>query len=312
MSDYPQFTVVIPAYNAGGFLAETLQSVLAQTYPPAEIIVVDDGSKDNTAEVAESFGERVRLIRQVNAGVSASRNAGTAAASTEWVSFLDADDLWLPNHLLAHAAALAADPAADFCYSTYRTIRRSEGETAWIPGPAVIPPAPEVFAQAVMDRCLIIPSITSMRRSTLLDMGGFDGRFNAVEDWDCWIRLSRRGARVVRVIELTSQYRIHPSQATGDPFANFERIAYVLNNSILPNLPRWRRIPRKIRMMSRFEGEVAIMLRERGRPGAAAMMIRSILHHPFHEARRYKILAHLLLKGYPQAAPLPEKSRAAS
>lgn len=90
-------SVVIPAYNAGEYLGRAIDSVLAQTQPAAEIIVVDDGSADNTADVAQGYGERIRFIQQENAGASVARNTGIEAAASEWIAFLDADDEWLPQ-----------------------------------------------------------------------------------------------------------------------------------------------------------------------------------------------------------------------
>ena len=92
-------SVVIPAYNAGKYLGRAIDSVLAQTHQADEVIVVDDGSTDNTAEAVQSYGEKIRFIRQENAGASVARNTGIEAAASEWIAFLDADDEWLPRKL---------------------------------------------------------------------------------------------------------------------------------------------------------------------------------------------------------------------
>jgi glycosyltransferase involved in cell wall biosynthesis len=100
-------SVVIPCYNGARFLRDTVGSVLAQTLPPLEVIVVDDGSTDDSAAVAESFGSPVRVIRQPNRGESVARNRGIAEARGDWVAFLDADDLWLPEKLAEQAKLMA-------------------------------------------------------------------------------------------------------------------------------------------------------------------------------------------------------------
>src|SRR5574341_762611 len=105
------FSVIIPAYNAERFIGETLASVLAQTARPAEIIVVDDGSTDQTAEIARSMG--ATLVQHGRHGVSLSRNFGILAAASEWVAFLDADDLWETEKLAMQWRALQACPSAD-------------------------------------------------------------------------------------------------------------------------------------------------------------------------------------------------------
>jgi len=115
MSISPTVSVVIPCYNAAPFLRETLDSVLNQTRPALEVIVVDDGSTDESAAVAESYGPPVRVIRQENRGQSAARNRGMDEARGEWVALLDADDRWLPHKLERHVAALRGAPSDVVC-----------------------------------------------------------------------------------------------------------------------------------------------------------------------------------------------------
>ena len=102
----PRFSVIIPAYNSATTLTRAVESVLCQSYPAHEIIVIDDGSTDNTTEVARGFGEQVRLLRQANAGVSAARNRGAECATGDWLAFLDADDWYYPDRLSLHAGMI--------------------------------------------------------------------------------------------------------------------------------------------------------------------------------------------------------------
>lgn len=111
MSPWPSISVVIATFNRARFLRKAIESVLAQTHPPSEIIVVDDGSADDSADVARSFGSPVRVISQSNQGLATARNSGIASASGEWLAFLDDDDLWPRDSLKCRAAALAADPS---------------------------------------------------------------------------------------------------------------------------------------------------------------------------------------------------------
>lgn len=112
MTEKPPYSVsvVIPAYNVGEYIARTLDSVLNQTHPADEIIIVDDGSTDNTAEVVRSYGSKVKFIQQGNAGASAARNAGVKAARSEWIAFLDGDDEWLVDKLELQMALLERNP----------------------------------------------------------------------------------------------------------------------------------------------------------------------------------------------------------
>ena len=121
-------SVIIPTYNYGRFIAETIESALGQTLLPHEVIVVDDGSTDETAEVVASFGERVRYIYQENAGVCAARNRGVAASSGDLIAFLDADDIWEPTKLEKQAAKFA-DPDVGLVHCGMREFDSDTGET---------------------------------------------------------------------------------------------------------------------------------------------------------------------------------------
>ena len=111
----PSISVVIPCHNAAPFLRATIESILQQTRPATEVIVVDDGSTDDSAWIAASFGPPVRVIRQENRGESAARNRGIEAATGDWVAFLDADDLWLPTKLERQAEVIRSAPADVVC-----------------------------------------------------------------------------------------------------------------------------------------------------------------------------------------------------
>ena len=122
----PSISVVIAVYNGGATIRRAIESVLAQTYQAHELIVVDDGSTDDTAAVVAEFGDRVRYLRQSNSGVSAARNAGAAAATGDWLAFLDADDWYYPDRLRWHAQWIGRDPGLDFLTGDY-DYRRPDG-----------------------------------------------------------------------------------------------------------------------------------------------------------------------------------------
>jgi glycosyltransferase involved in cell wall biosynthesis len=126
-------SVVIPCYNGAAFLAETLASVLHQTYRPHEIIVVDDGSTDKSASIAESFGPSVRVIRQENQGESVARNRGWAEARGEWIAWLDADDLWVPTKLERQMHCLRVDSVAICSGANVLDAASGKITEAWIP-----------------------------------------------------------------------------------------------------------------------------------------------------------------------------------
>lgn len=291
----PPLTVVVPVYNGENYLRETLESVLRQSYPAREIIVVNDGSTDRTCAIANEFAGRVRVLDRANEGVSASRNAGIATASTEWVALIDHDDLWEKEHLGNLARAIARNPESDICYSGGRELIPDAVTGVFGPGELMPFPSDDELAGMLMERCAFIPSATALRRSAVLAAGGFDSRYVNLQDWELWLRLFHRGAKFIHTPEPTLLYRIHPASRTHKALQTLKHSVGVIEEHVLPHLSPFERATRGRRIISRLEGEAAILLRQNGSPGALAMMLRSIARHPFHEPRRYKIAAHMLV-----------------
>ena len=294
----PPLTVVITVYNGENFLRDTIDSVLQQSYPAAQVIVVNDGSTDRSSSIAHGFGERVRVLDRGNAGVSASRNAGIVEAKTDWVALMDHDDLWETEHLGNLAHAIAQNPESDICYSGGRELVPDPDSGEFRVGEKMPFPTNEQLPRMLMERCAFIPSATAMRRSTVLAAGGFDSRYVNLQDWELWLRLFHRGAKFIHTPEPTLLYRIHPTSRTHKALQTLKHSIGVVKEHVLPHLSPLERVTRGRCIISRLEGEAAILLRQNGSPGALAMMLRSITRHPFHEPRRYKIAAHMLLRGY--------------
>jgi len=226
----PRFAVIIPVYNGAATLAQALDSVLAQTWPAHEIIVVDDGSRDASAEVAAAYGGRVSLIRQPNGGVSAARNAGARAATAEWLCFLDADDWYYPERLAVHAAMIRQDPALDFLTGDFdyvdsagRHLRRSMECTA----------AGRLLLREARDGHAVMGGVP---RATFLELGGYPTGFAVCEDVNFLIRLCARSRRAGVVCTPMAAYRIHDGSATrSDPLrAQQQTLAALL--SLVPQL----------------------------------------------------------------------------
>ena len=289
-------TVIIPVYNGAEYLAETIESVLAQSLPPAAVLVIDDGSSDDSASIVRAYEPRVRLYSRSNAGVSASRNFGAQEAETEWIHFLDQDDVWLPDHLALQKGALMRQLGADACYTGRRNLVRSKATGTFVPTGPVAIPTPEEYVSTVMDRCPGNPSTICMRRSAFLAAGGFNGQYDSIEDWDLWIRLVQHGVRFACSPEPSVLYRVHDASATNNPLPVLKRSAAVVRQTVMPKLPFTVRHLHGQRVISRLEGEAAILLRQNRLPGALPLMLKSIARHPFHEARRYKIATHMLLQ----------------
>ena len=298
MSNEPiTFSVIIPVYRGEAYLAETIQSVLRQTLPPLEILVIDDGSPDRSAEIARSFGFRVRVKRRQNCGVSATRNFGATVARGTWLAFLDQDDLWQPGFLAGHAEQIRRAYAADLCYSGRRHLVEQKQAGAFRLTEPVAVPTPDRLSQVLTQRAPFTPSAATIRRSSFLAAGGFNGRHNSVEDWDLWLRLLRSGARFVHCPEPLLHYRIHAAANTNNPLPVLEKTLGVVRQNIFPHMTSLERATRGRRIVSRLQGEAAILLRQNAVPGSLQWMLRSIRTHPFHELRRYRIASHMLLNG---------------
>ena len=216
------FTVVTAAYNARATVGSAIRSVLAQTRGDLELIVVDDGSTDGTAEVVRSFAdERVRLLERPHGGAAVARAAGIEAGNAPLVSLLDADDLWLPSYLETMGAALDADPGASFAYTDAwylddrtRHVRRASAMHYQRPPEPPPATAPELFA-ALLERNFIYNAVT-LRRSAVDAVGPPDARLRASIDWEWWLRLSAHGHRAVRVPGRLAIYRRPPTSITLD------------------------------------------------------------------------------------------------
>lgn len=200
-------TVVIPLYNKEPHIAKALESVLRQTNPASNIIVVDDGSRDQGAAVVARFADQgVRLIQQANQGESAARNTGIAAANTPYIAFLDADDWWLPGHLDELTRLIQDYPDADML-STSHLIQR-DGQTY-----RAITPLPEgwrgglsnFFDQYARGLSIINSSTACVRRSAVLAIGGFRVGIKRGPDVITWINLALNG-KVAHVNVATAVY----------------------------------------------------------------------------------------------------------
>jgi glycosyltransferase involved in cell wall biosynthesis len=200
-------SVIIPTYNYGRFLRDAIDSALAQTYPALEVLVVDDGSTDDTPRILAGYGDRIRVIRQQNLGVSAARNTGITAAHGEYLAFLDSDDLWKPRKLECDVARFASDPTLGMVHSgaeTFdhagRTISVSlSGAEGWI--------APDLLR---LDREVIAApgSNTTVRKKVAEEAGGYDPDLHQAEDWDFCYRVACRH-RAGFVPEALVRYRQH-------------------------------------------------------------------------------------------------------
>lgn len=219
-------SVVIPTYQRAELLNEAIISAASQTTAPVEIVVVDDGSTDATADVVQrlrsELGQEIQVtyLRQVRMGGNAARNAGVRAASGDWIAFLDSDDLWVEDKLEKQLERVSLSPGSVACYCGLRGFS-DEGQ---------LPVEHRTFPEGDLSSSLLVRDGTAptscylVRRSVLLDAGLFDEKLQARQDWDMWIRVSRFGA-IVSVPEPLTRFRHHDGERTSsDP--NRELRAY--------------------------------------------------------------------------------------
>jgi GT2 family glycosyltransferase len=202
-------SVVMPCFNAARHLRQALASVLHQRFGNLEVVFVDDGSTDESAAIAAGCGDaRVRVLRQQNAGVSAARNRGIAAARGEFLAFLDADDHWSPDFLAKLHAALESTPDAVIAYCGWQNVGAPDKSRS-----PYVPPdyeTPSKLAQLI-EACPWPIHAALTRTSLVRSAGGFDTGFAHAEDFALWLRLARIGP-VVRVPEVLAFYNHHGGQ----------------------------------------------------------------------------------------------------
>lgn len=208
--------MIVPAYNAEAFIAEALDSAFAQDFRPLEVIVVDDGSTDRTAEIAAGYG--VQLVQQPNRGPAGARNAGLARASGEYIAILDADDVWPEHRVSCLVEALRSGAGIAFGLSQ---IFLTPGQ----PKPAHFP---ERLTEPVQNHMAAMMT----HRAVFELVGGFDEGLRLSEDVDWFMRARDAGVKVVSVDQLVLRYRIHALNTSRDKAGTRATMLHVLRSSL--------------------------------------------------------------------------------
>lgn len=217
-----QVSVVIPTFNRAAFIADALQSVLNQTFQDFEIIVVDDGSTDDTAQIVQHVGDtRVRYLYQENRGVSAALNTGWRAARGEYIARLDSDDMWLPTLLQELVNTLDADPTLGVAYARAQGMNAQGEPLPQLLGARERFPGDTLASLVYSD--FVCPMAVIIRRAALEQVGGYDESLFATEDWDVWIRIAQ-SYRIAYVPRVLARYRFHAQNLTRSDSAQMERL----------------------------------------------------------------------------------------
>ena len=228
---HPKLSVIIPAYNSAATLARAVESVIKQSWPAHEIIVIDDGSTDNTLQIAQEFGDKVRVIHQSNAGVSVARNRGADEATGDWLAFLDADDWYYPDRLRKHAEWIAIDSSFDFLTGDYEY--RSEDGRLTGTSMAMHASGRAMLAKAGGAKKVLMEEndletfvsdhfgdmhTLSVPRKTFQALGGYPPGFRVCEDFHFLTRLCAVSSRAGVICQPLAVYLIHAASATrSDP-----------------------------------------------------------------------------------------------
>ena len=182
----PFVSVIIPSHNRGWILKEAIDSVLVQDYKHFELIVIDDGSTDNTRDILETYAGQIKIIIQKNKGVSAARNAGIASSTGSLLAFLDSDDLWLPKKLSHQVEFFISNPDALICQTEEVWIRNGKRVNPKLKHKKI---SGDIFEPSLL-LCLISPSAVMIKKILFNDVGLFDEELFACEDYDLWLRIT--------------------------------------------------------------------------------------------------------------------------
>lgn len=191
----PSISVVIPVYNGEQTIRETIESILNQTFCDLEVIVINDGSQDSTLDTVKSIPDpRLQVFSYTNAGLATSRNRGIFHAAGDYISFIDADDLWTPDKLDSQFQALQQHPQAALAYSWTDYIDES---SQFIRRGSHAQPHGNVYSHLLLNNFIENGSNPLIRKQALIEIGGFDETLKAAEDWDLYLRLAARYPVVV-------------------------------------------------------------------------------------------------------------------
>jgi glycosyltransferase involved in cell wall biosynthesis len=245
MDGQPLVTIVIPAYNEAATIGDAINSALQQSFTDFELLVIDDGSSDTTANIAAMVPDaRVQVLSFENKGLAASRNRGIRRAAGELIAFLDADDLWTPDKLSSQVEVLRRYPEAVLAYSWTDCI---DEDGRFLRHGSHVRADGEVYKQLLSRNFIDNGSSPMVRRLAFDEVGLFNEDYPAAEDWDMWLRLAHR-YRFACVPSVQVLYRVRSKSLTSDVSQQLECVMTVLHNGLerLPASPERERIKRTV------------------------------------------------------------------
>ncbi|MAG58234.1 MAG: hypothetical protein CMJ83_18260 [Planctomycetes bacterium] len=266
----PRASVIIPVFNGERFLAAAVDSALSQRGVPCEVICVDDGSTDASREVLDAFGDRIRVLAQANAGVSAARNHGAAHATAPYLAFLDQDDLWEPDFLTTQVSWLDDHPDHPLVHGDSRLVD-ADGKDHGRRSRYLVRQSDDLFVSLIAGNFIGIETIL-LRADAFHAAAGFDPDLHLMEDWDLWLRLARDHAFGHHDHQI-ARYRVHDRNLTHDREPLLAEWADVLTRlADDSNLPEALRTLVRQQSHRRRAEQAWHRLRRGDREGAAAIV----------------------------------------
>lgn len=300
MNSLPLVSAIIPVYNGEKYVGEAIDSVLRQTYPRVECIVVDDGSRDATPDIARLYGDKVRLVQKQNGGVASARNAGARAANGQYLAFLDADDVWLAEKTDIQMRMFSADPKLGLVYSALQVVDEELNPIDVIQAP----PAAVALRNSLLMELPVMATSNSaiVPASVFRDIGGYDERLSTSADTDFACRIACKYP-VQGITTTLVLYRQHGAQMhlSADALWHDKNILYpkLFNGSNLPDdVRRLRR-----RAYGNLYSTLAIQYLADGRLGRSTWCgMAAFVYHPLRPiAAAAKVIQLHIRRGFRRA-----------
>jgi glycosyltransferase involved in cell wall biosynthesis len=283
---------VIPAFNGQSFIAETIESALSQDNVDLEVVVVDDGSRDETVLLVRNYGNRVRLIEKPNGGVASARNVGVQAAKGDYIALLDQDDRFLPGKLRRQVEVMESDQKVVLCHGNVRIID-AYGNCAHQPDIAHIAghgaPSGMVLNQLLIWNH-VLACTTLIRRSSLLAVGAFNECLWGTDDYECWLRLAAVG-HFAYLDEELSEYRWHGGNASADR-SRMDHARYMARHVFLQSMPAARELIGRAevdRVMANYAVDFGYALMIAGKYASAREVVATGMIYGHDRAKLLKI-----------------------
>ncbi len=293
----PTITAIIATYNYGRFLGAAIESVLGQTRLPDEIVVVDDGSTDDTAEIAALYRDKgVRYIRKENGGVSSARNVGIRETTGDFIAFLDSDDRWLPDKIERQARHLRSHPEVGLVTGGEWETDEA-GSKVWRMERKPVASA-EFYPRILVENSIGSPSLVMLRRECLDRVGLFDENVGLAQDWDLWIRLAKHANVAVLDMPLILYRRHGASMSSGPVWKRYKSNRTFQQKHIRPIRPARLRLRLLTAAQSMNLFYVAAYLSDTGtKRGTAAILalLSTLLDPSYHAKLKFGLLIRTVL-----------------